>query len=442
MTRLEKYLQELQRFGIRPGLERIRALLHRAGDPQAQYPIVLVGGTNGKGSTCEFLARLLAEDGKKTGLYTSPHLYRWNERIRILPSPPNPAARRAPGRRAGEGEKGVRELFPGAISDSELDALFEEARPYIEAVARDENLGQPTEFEVLTLLGLMYFAKQHVDIAVVEVGLGGKWDATNATEPAVSVITHVALDHCDRLGNTVEEIARDKIEIARPGRVLVTAETKPEVLRVFEERQQITNYDLRRTNFEAGLTFQDINFQTALLAQRVLYETLRWKIVHRKSSLVNRQWQVPARLEPIHQNPLVLLDGANNPDGASTLAASLGNILRERPEAKLILVLGILADKDWAAMVGVLAPLARVVIATQSHSPRAARAAVIAEAAREYCAQVETSTPVPAAVRRALELAGANDVICVTGSFYTVAEVDRAVGGNIENTHEPTKAIP
>jgi dihydrofolate synthase/folylpolyglutamate synthase len=412
MKRLEKYLQELQRFGIRPGLERIRALLQSAGNPQAQYPIVRVGGTNGKGSTCEFLARLLAEDGRKVGLYTSPHLYQWNERIRILNA--KCVMQNA-------------ELFPGAIADAELDALFDEARPHIEAIASDQNFGQPTEFEVLTLLGLLHFARQNVDVAVVEVGLGGKWDATNATEPAVSVITHVALDHCDRLGNTLEEIAGDKVHIARPGRILVTAETKPEVLRVFRQHCEIAHCELRIANYDAGADFQEINFGTAFIAQRTLYETLGWPQSNSQSAIRNSQFQVPARLEPIHENPLLLLDGANNPDGARTLAAELQKMLREKPGAKLILVLGILADKDWAEMTEVLAPLADIVIATQSHSPRAARAAVIAQQAQEHCAHVETSTPVPAAARRALELAGENDVICITGSFYTVAEVDRAL---------------
>ncbi|HEX9996143.1 MAG TPA: Mur ligase family protein, partial [Abditibacterium sp.] len=211
MTRLENYLQNLQRFGIQPGLERIQALLESAGNPQNSYPIMLVGGTNGKGSTCEFAARLLAQDGRRIGLYTSPHLYNWNERIRILP---------------GDG------LFEGAISDADLDALLDDALPHIETVARE--LGQPTEFEVMTFLGLWHFSRQKVDAAVVEVGLGGKWDATNATEPIVSVVTHVALDHMDRLGNTLEEIAADKVEIARAGRYFITAETKKSVLNVFK----------------------------------------------------------------------------------------------------------------------------------------------------------------------------------------------------------------
>lgn len=410
--RLAHYLQNLQRFGIAPGLERIRALLERAGNPQQQYPVVLVGGTNGKGSTCEFLARLLEADGKKVGLYTSPHLYEWNERIRILE----------------EGaDQTVNQLFPGAISNAELDALFDAALPQIEAVANSE-FGQPTEFEVITFLGLWHFARQAVDVAVVEVGLGGKWDATNVTEPIVSVITHVALDHCDRLGSTLEAIARDKIEIARPNRVLVTAETKPKVLQVFAEFCADKNCRIEdaavKANTEENADFQETNLQTARVAHRVLCESLGWPL-NRQSSIVNRQWSVPGRFETIRETPRVILDGANNPDGAQILAARLRSTLDAAPDAKLILVLGILLDKDYAAMTGVLAPLANTVIASQSNSPRAASAELVAQEARKFCAHVEQSTPVAAAFARALELADKNDIICVTGSFYTISEVER-----------------
>ncbi len=224
MGAFENYISSLQRFGIQPGLERIEALLQRMEQPHRQYPHVLVGGTNGKGSTCEFLARLLAADEKQIGLFTSPHLYRWNERIRVVEG----SKFRAP-----FGWIQSSEPFPDAISDDDLDALFYAAKPHLDAVAQE--LGQPTEFETITALGLWHFALAKVNAAVIEVGLGGRWDATNTIEPLVSVITHVALDHCDRLGNSLEAIARDKVEIARAGRVLVSAETKPQVLPIFAD---------------------------------------------------------------------------------------------------------------------------------------------------------------------------------------------------------------
>jgi len=405
-TQLATYLQSLQRFGIAPGLERIAALLKSVANPHLEYSVVLVGGTNGKGSTSEFLARLLQAEGKKVGLYTSPHLYNWNERIRVLDS-----------------DAETSELFPGAISHSELDALFHDALPYITAVAATE-LGQPTEFEVVTFLGLWHFARQKVDVAVVEVGLGGKWDATNVTEPIVSVITHVALDHCDRLGNTLEEIAGDKVHIARPKRVLVTAETKAGVLQVFENYCAQIGCELQKVEIAPHEDFQQINLQTAQAALRVLRESLNWPQVQ-TSKLQAQDVQVVGRFETIHQNPRVILDGANNPDGAEILATSLRSTLAASPNARLILVLGILLDKDYLAMTGVLAPLADVIIATQSNSPRAANAGLVAEEARKHCSHVEQSTPVASAMKRALEIADENDIICVTGSFYTISEIER-----------------
>lgn len=406
MSQLENYLQNLQRFGIQPGLERIRALLESAGNPQFQYPIMLVGGTNGKGSTCEFAARILAQNGRKIGLYTSPHLYNWNERIRILP---------------GLG------LFEGAITGEDLDAIFEDAKPHIEAVAR--TLGQPTEFEVVTFLGFWHFARQKVDAAVIEVGLGGKWDATNVCEPLVSVVTHVALDHMDRLGNTLEEIAADKVEIAREGQPFITAETKESVLAVFrayrkQTRDKVTICRLRKFG-------DNPNFQLAQAAVKAFSRSLRWKITDWE--IAEENLKVPGRGEFLA--PDVIIDGANNPEGAEFLSffiqleakslkypqPGIYGINREN----LILVLGILADKDFAQMTQILAPLAKIVIATQSNSPRAATASQIAAIARNHCQDVEEITPVAAAVARAKILARDGDTILVTGSFTTIAEVPR-----------------
>jgi dihydrofolate synthase/folylpolyglutamate synthase len=433
MSRFLDYLSRVQRFGIRPGLERIGALLDLAGKPQTQYPLILVGGTNGKGSTAEFLTRLLAASNRSVGLYTSPHLYRWNERIRIL--------------RTNTPD----ELFPGAISDDELEAVFLAARPLLDGIT-DEH-GHATEFETITLLGLWHFARQNVDAAVIEVGLGGRWDATNAADPTVSVITHVALDHCDRLGNTLQEIARDKIEIARAGRVLVTAETKPEVLQVFREhcdRIGARLWSFRAPNWtndaedlqncldalpsaelqNTAPDFQQLNLQTARVAQwafeqsqfpEICTPTLRDKVL---STPLSFALKVPGRVEVLRKNPTVLIDGANNPDGAARLA----KVLKEewQPSGRrLIFVLGILADKDSAQMIEILCPQASHVIASQSNSPRAQNAQDVANEARKYLDAVETMVPIQSAVERALQIAEPNDVIVVTGSFYTIAEVER-----------------
>jgi len=408
MSQLSDYLGALQRFGIRPGLERIEALLAAAGNPEKLYPLVLVGGTNGKGSTCEFLARNLSGDSRvrgelaktrRIGLYTSPHIYAWNERIRVLP---------------GEGR------FEGTISDHDLDGLFRDAQPIISNVA--DNLGQPTEFEVITFLGLWHFARAGVDAAVIEVGLGGHWDATNVTEPVVSVVTHVALDHCDRLGNTVEEIAEDKVHIARSGRPFLTAERRPSVIRVFQ------NYCARIGAVYAPVAvprhngdFQLINAATARAAEKAFRAQVGWEPALAKSADQPSR-PVPGRFEILERAPNLVIDGANNPDGANRLAALI-RTEQAVPRERLILVLGILEDKDYAGMTQILAPLARTVIATQSNSPRAAPAESVAKAASAAGAHVEIVRAVPEAVQRARQLAGPEDWILVTGSFTTIGEV-------------------
>lgn len=398
MSHLEHYLSHLQRFGIKPGLERIRALLQRAGDPQNDYPILLVGGTNGKGSTCEFAARLLTQGNRKIGLYTSPHLYKWNERMRILP---------------GVG------LFEGEIPDEQLDELFHDALPHIEAVAAE--LGQPTEFEVVTFLGLWHFARQKVDAAVVEVGLGGRWDATNVTEPLVSVVTHVALDHMDRLGNTVEEIAADKVDIARPNRPFLTLETGESVLAIFRDHCAKIGAHFKQTSHpdDAGSDFQTVNLALAQAAVEAFQLQAGWEVGVDTSSVKGRG--VVGRAEHIGN---MILDGANNPDGAEIIAAHIKDNLAVKPE-DLVLVLGILADKDYEKMTRILVPLAKKVIVTQSTSPRAATTEQVAAIARQMSAHVEEVVPVAAAVERAQVVADSDDTILVTGSFTTIAEVPR-----------------
>lgn len=433
MTRLEHHLSHLQRFGIRPGLERVRAILSRLENPQNSYPIVLVGGTNGKGSTCEFLARRLATENKSVGLFTSPHLYKWNERIRVLDS------------QSLSLNEASSELFPGAISDDEFDALFDQMQPHLDEIAGDANLGQPTEFETLTALGLLYFARRNVDIAVVEVGLGGRWDATNVVEPLVSVVTHVALDHCDRLGNTHVGIARDKVQIARPNRVFVTAETRADVLQVFQAHcDQIgarlwSFRNIEYSNDRASLQtvvdslpavqdqttpeFQIENAQTAFVAQAALAKSdARFFRPDSETEQSVFSTTVPGRFQIVAHDPTVVLDGANNPDGAAQLARQLERWLAQHPNSRLILVLGILADKDYRAMIAHLAPLATRIIATQSNSPRACAADEVALTAQPFCDQVEIVVPVRAALEAARQSSTRNDIICVTGSFYTVGE--------------------
>jgi dihydrofolate synthase/folylpolyglutamate synthase len=418
LKNLESYLQNLTRFGIRHGLDRINALLQTAPLSHLAFPCILVGGTNGKGSTCDFLARALAADGLKTGLFTSPHLYHYNERIRILPSNDH-------------------QLFEGAISDADSNTLLEAAMPALQQVS--QKMQDPTEFETLTLLALLHFTRQQVDAAVLEVGLGGRWDCTNAVHPLVSVLTHVDLDHCDRLGNTREEIAIDKVHIARPGRILVSAETRPEVLKVLFEYCQNTKVLFRPwrapqyktdPDWKAPMEivdendFQTINLQTAMQARLAFYESIHQSAPQQQSKVLLSA--VPGRYEIIREKPMLIADGANNPDGARHLASRLKQELSLQPNRNLILVLGILADKDYEQMIEILAPTASAVIATQSPSPRSAPAEDIAAKVSSLGIPVHTILPVTAAVQKALEIATPEDIVVLTGSFYTLGELDRS----------------
>ncbi len=430
------YLASVQRFGIRPGLERIRELLSQAQVLDAAgtspFPVVLVGGTNGKGSTAQFVARMLASGSRRVGLYTSPHLHAWNERVRIL-SPSNRA-----------------EPSAGAITNEELEALFQLARPVLDQVARGEH-GQPTEFEVLTLLGLIHFARQSVDAAVVEVGLGGKWDATNVLSPLVSVVTHVALDHCDRLGSTLEAIAADKIHIARPNRDLITAEDKPQVLEVFREhcdqigarlcpwrvasdaastcgeRARLAEEEARALPPEVP-EFQKRNWQTARVAchafaQAAAWPQAAWPLDELSSTA---SWQVAGRLEIVRRSPTVILDGANNPDGAQVLARELKRLKEQNPSTRLHLIFGASSDKDARAMLQVLAPLSDRLTLAQAGHPRALSTAELAATALELGARAGEEADVNRALQAALGEAKTEDIVCVCGSFFLLGDVDRA----------------
>jgi dihydrofolate synthase/folylpolyglutamate synthase len=353
----------------------------------------------------------------KTGLFTSPHLYHYNERIRVLPSDDH-------------------QLFEGAISDAEAEALLEVAAPIVQQVS--QQMQDPTEFETLTLLALLHFTRQQVDVAVLEVGLGGRWDCTNVVDPLVSVLTHVDLDHCDRLGDTREEIAFDKVHISRPGRILVSAETRPEVLKVLFDYCRDTKVLFRpwrapQYNTDPGWDaaaqavdendFQTINRQTAMQARLAFYESIHRPAPpgHPKVLLP----PVPGRFEIIRKNPLLVADGANNPDGARHLAHRLKQQLAHNTRGKLFIVLGILADKDYEQMIEILAPMAHAVIATQSTSPRSAPAETIAAQVSALGIAVQTIRPVTAAVQKAIQMAAPDDIVVLTGSFYTLGDLDR-----------------
>lgn len=424
------YLDELLKFGIKFGLERFTELCRRMDNPQDSLRVIHVGGTNGKGSTCTFITSILIAAGYKVGTYLSPYVFDVRERIQI------------------NGEMISKEDFAELVSD---------IAPEVEAVA-STDFGQGTEFEVKTLMAFLHFARQNVDFAVIEVGMGGRYDATNLVHPLVSAITNVTLDHTDRLGDTVEKIAWDKAGIAKPGAPLVTAavddawrvihdtarsqgvekiwrvlprgyaipadcQSADEIIRFSGEDGEVS-VDLPDSKVNAILRlpgdFQYANAATAAAVVAALGEPISTSaIIDGLSSAY-----LPGRMEVLRRKPYVVIDAAHNPDGAKKLAESVPKMFTYN---RLILVAGMLSTHSAEEVLGYLAPLADEIIATKSTWHKARPASDVAESASiaNPSAKVVTIESVPDAVRAALESAFEDDLVLITGSFYTIGEVDR-----------------
>ena len=427
-------------------LAHMRVLLQGMDHPERRFPSVLIAGTNGKGSTAATLASILRASGLKTGLYTSPHLVRINERIRV------------------NGKE---------ISDDEFASLHGEVDRVAEKlVERAELPWHPSFFEMMTAIALEHFARERVDLAVLEVGMGGRLDATNVVEPQVSVITDISLDHQKFLGNTVGEIAREKVGIIRPGGVVVTLPQQPEANDVIGNT--ILELGARAVNAvpyvppvspgspeylvpstETGTARQVYRYPLQVLGEQILVETplvgrhqLRnvalaiaaaaelseqgfSSITARSIERGIRETRWPGRFQVIAARlgwPEMVIDVAHNPAGAWALRAGLSERYEDRP---LIFVFGAMPDKAISEMTEILFPLAERVIATRPENPRAASPKEIQQAAARTGVEIEAVEDVHHAVERARALAKAGTVVVITGSIYLVGEVMRSVGAEV-----------
>lgn len=415
------YIHSTLRFGIQPGLSRITRLLARMGDPQTRLRFVHVAGTNGKGSTSAAIAAALRGTGLRTGLYISPFIEDFRERIQI------------------DG----RYIKPGELAE-ELERLL----PFL-----DENEGEhPTEFELITALAFAYFARHACDVVVLEVGLGGRFDATNVIPtPLVSVITSISLDHTAILGDTLEQIAFEKCGIIKPGGVTVTSPGQaPEALaviaRICAERgnplhiPQMEKAEIRRESIDGTNLLYDgtpltiplcgrhqiANFLTAFEALRVLPKRgLEFSLQKAAAGMANVRF--PARLERLHEKPLVLLDGAHNPAGTAALADAIRRFL---PDRSVTTVMGMLADKDYATGIGNIAPLSARFIAVRPESPRALDPRETARAAAVFCADTVFFDDLEDAFADALAHTGADGVLLICGSLYLAGPMRRLVRGH------------
>jgi dihydropteroate synthase len=412
------YLFDLRRFAPRPGTDATADLLTHLGNPHEGLTCVQVAGSNGKGSTARMLDSVLQEAGLSVGLYTSPHLDDIRERVRV------------------DGRK---------LPEASLVEFVEAARDYVTDRATEGTA--PTFFETITALALWEFDRQDVDVAVLEVGIGGKYDATSVVDPVAACVTSVALEHTDTLGETVEEIARDKAHVVPADRPLVTATEGAALDAVREVAGDVvtvgTEGDVRvedggrdglewRVSIEAGSAGGDgdgdWSVDTALpllgahqvenagVAATLARQVADLEREDLERGLRNAHW--PGRFEVMGRGPLVALDGAHNPRGCARVAETLGSFDYD----DLHLVVGSLADKDHRGIAAAL-DAADSVVACEPDRDRAEDDGVLAEAFRaETDADVRTRSDVPGALDIALDAADVDDAVLVTGSLYTVAE--------------------
>jgi len=413
------YLYGLQALGIKPGLRRVELLLSLLGNPEKIYPTVIVAGTNGKGSTSAMIASVLQEAGYRVGHYSSPHLIRFNERIRV---------------------SGVE------ITNREISTLTRRIRIIAEKIRTKKD--RPSFFEFTTAMAFEHFKKKKVDIAVLEVGMGGRFDATNVTTPLVSVITSIGLDHCEYLGDTIEEVAGEKAGVIKGGGVFVTTVRDKAALRVIkkaareasakgyylgkdfkvtrEENLGIISYDssalsLLRIRLGLKAAYQGENAGAAIKTIELLREMgFKVGVAALRRGLGQVIW--PGRFDirrTYKKGVRVIFDSAHNKAGALALRASLEEIITYE---KVFFVIGIMADKDIDAILSVLLPGAGAVTATRPVSERSADLDLVAAQAKKFGSEVVGVASVGEAVVAALRGATPGSVVCVTGSIFTVGE--------------------
>jgi len=418
MTSYETALARLSsfgRFGIRPGLKRINLLLKLMGNPERNFKTVHVGGTNGKGSTAEMIGSALTGAGFKTGSYFSPHIDDFRERIRIN------------GKRIGK---------------DDAARLFDE----VYSLARSQKKIF-SFFEIVTAMALRHFSDERVDYAVLEVGMGGRWDATNACDSKVSVITNVDLEHTEWLGNSIRKIAFEKSGIIKDGASVITAETKNEALAEIEKKCKKMGAKLARVGKEIKIETlgctdrknkyrittrekeyvvdlsllgarQGLNAACAVGALEALGSKFDADVSARAIERgISRAW-LPCRLEVLGRNPLVIMDSAHNPSAMRYLRESLGLFEFE----KMILVVGMMKDKDIAGVMREIAPSAAIVVINKPKVERAAEPTILAHEAKKYAKNVYIVPDVKKSIELARSLVSGRDLILTTGSIYMLAE--------------------
>jgi dihydrofolate synthase/folylpolyglutamate synthase len=411
----------------RSDLSRISAFLNALGNPQHCAPVIHIAGSKGKGSTASMCASVLTAHGYKVGLYTSPHLHTFRERVKVGDEP---------------------------IPEEEFAALCEEVWPLVEQSQNGTLQGAITVFEALTAIAFLYFERQRVNFQVIEVGLGGRLDATNVVNPSVSVITSLSLEHTSILGNTLAQIAKEKAGIIKPSGTVVCAPQRPEAIAVIREvcdssnarlveversyslKQMAASLDGQRFHMKGRLREYDLwlpllgdhqleNAATAVGVMEVLQE-MGFSI--NPDAIVqgfkNVDW--PCRMEVLQCDPLVIADGAHNPDSCARLREAVKSAI---PFQQLILVMGVSVGKNLPGMVSELAPLKPVVVATRAKHPKSIPTSRIAELFAAQGIPCIERQDVNSALASAIGKTRPGDAVLVTGSLFVAAEARHILKG-------------
>ena len=410
-----KYLYGLQIYGVKFGLSKTSNLMKAMGNPHRGQKYIHIAGTNGKGSVATMVESVLIKSGLKVGFYSSPHLVRFTERFRI--------------NRKEISKKKVIELT------REIRSIINPDHP-------------PTYFEVTTAMALAYFAREHVDIAIMEVGMGGRLDATNFIKPLVSAITNISLEHQFFLGTTLLEIAGEKAGIIKKGVNTITAATQPKVIRLFRDICVKRGSPFFRVGKDIGYRRASEGFNYYGIKKRIkdIRPTLKGEFQNRngalaigilellgkkgykfsreiiKAGIEETTW--PGRIQVLSENPLIVVDGAHNPEAAGVLAKTVKNNFSY---GRLILVLGVMADKDINSITGGLTSLADHVICSSPEYFRSARPEDLYKAVSSQGKKTEIIKTLPEAINRAKKIAGKKDMILITGSLFTVGEALTAI---------------
>lgn len=430
-----KYLEELRVLGSNYGLERTERLLELLGNPHKSLKLIHIAGTNGKGSTSAILGKILIEHGYKIGYFNSPHLYEIEETIRI-------------------NEENIKE--------EEFITLINEIKPFVNQVVK-EGFNHPTEFEVLTCLMFLYLYRQKVDFGVIEVGLGGRLDSTNVLTPILSVITSIGLDHMNILGNTIEEIAREKAGIIKRGVPIITCIQKDEAIKAITEKSlkessnliivNPNNYKLLEINKNDTINqrvlvningkeeiinlsllgeHQIINLSLAMEAIKELEALNYINLDINKLKIATKSVKWKGRLEILKANPYIVVDGAHNVDGIKYLK---NNIEKYFKYNDLYLILGILADKEVEKMLDIIAPMAKEVYTVTSNSIRATSAEDLKNEVLKYNKNTLAFEDYEEAANYAIKKAKKEDLVLASGSLYMIGRMREIINEIINNNY-------